>query len=628
MSGVFGFIDTGGRAPSVAGEMARRLAHHDWYQREVWIAPDGVAGLGRIGAGILNREPQPATTAGGGIVLFLAGEFFDWESAPAADHPKRGAREPDADYALRLYERYGPGFVCHLAGAFAVAVYDATRRIVLVANDRYGLYPLYAHRRQGVLAFAPEVKGVLAAPLTPRQLDDVALAQYLRFQQVLGTRTFFSEVEAMPFASRLIFDLASGASRIEPYWSFDEIQIRQNGITFADATQEAVRLMRQAVARRVRGDYRIGVYLSGGLDSRTILAAYPPDRPRPATLTYGLRDCRDVYYAAKLATRAGTPHTAVEFAGGKWVKDWAGEHLALTEGFHSWVHMHGISTLDAARSRFDIDLTGFAGDQHLGGFSTESVKLIEQPDEAAYLVRLFQLFNQSYNWPSLTEAEEHVALTPAVRARIAGLAFESLRQELQPYLKHDPARRLDYFAFTQLDLRHYGHHVTFTRSRIDVRHPFCDYDLVDFLLGLPPEFRYTRRLEVVVLNALSPSLARVPIDKDESLPTERRAIRSAHALVLKAKRRFNRHVYPLFRERSTLHSDYENWLRGDLREWAESILFDRRTLERGIFNPDFIRSIWARHQSGREEWTLGKIAPIMSYEMMLRALHDEPARPG
>jgi len=78
----------------------------------------------------------------------------------------------------------------------------------------------------------------------------------------------------------------------------------------------------------------------------------------------------------------------------------------------------------------------------------------------------------------------------------------------------------------------------------------------------------------------------------------------------------------LFSRRATLYADYENYLRNELRSWAEGILFDNRTLERGIFNPEFLRSIWDRHLSGRELHTIGKIAPIMTYEMMLRRFYD------
>ena len=76
------------------------------------------------------------------------------------------------------------------------------------------------------------------------------------------------------------------------------------------------------------------------------------------------------------------------------------------------------------------------------------------------------------------------------------------------------------------------------------------------------------------------------------------------------------------RSRATLHSDYENWLRAELREWAESILFDRRTQERGLFEPAFLRSLWQRHLAGGDPSTLGTVAPIMSYELMLREFVD------
>ncbi len=623
MSGVFGVIDSERktRPDQALVRMGDVMRHRDWYVVETYWDERTGAGLGRIGIGILNKEPQPVISTDGNIVLFLAGEFFDWERAPINDCPRRDAFETDIEYVLQMYKMYGKEFVRLVAGAFIVAIYDRARRQVFLANDRFGLYPLHFEYRKGYLAFAPEVKAILTISERSPQLDEVALAQYMRFQQLLGTRTFFKGIQALAPASVLSYKLETGICRIEPYWSFDQIPNHPAGVTFEEAAEEATRLMRQAVLRRLRGNYRFGIYLSGGLDSRTLLAAYPRDFPRPVTLTFGLKNCRDAYYAARVARRAGTPFYFCEFTDGNWVKEYADFHLTLTEGFHSWIHMHGISTLPTARGLFEINLTGLGGDLVLGGPNESEEILLKTPDDVAYLITLFELLNQRYNWPGMSEAEEQMLYTPPFYTRLQGLAFESLYQELQPYLRYNRESRVDYFGF-QVDLRHYAHYITFMRSHIETRYPFYDYDLVDFLLSLPVGFRVGRKLQVAVLNRLNPSLALIPTDKEEYLPTELSVIRSTHKLLVKIKRRFNQHVYPLFPDRFPLHTDYEGWLRHKLREWAEKILFSPRTLSRGIFRPETLRSFWAQLQSGSREWMLGRIAPVMTYEMMLRRLYD------
>jgi asparagine synthase (glutamine-hydrolysing) len=165
--------------------------------------------------------------------------------------------------------------------------------------------------------------------------------------------------------------------------------------------------------------------------------------------------------------------------------------------------------------------------------------------------------------------------------------------------------------------------VTFARSHIEVRFPFFDYDLFDFLYSLPAHIRADKLLYRIVIQRETPQLACIPYDHDEFLPTTQPLIGGMHALAVKLKRRLNRHLWPVFPERHTLYADYEHYLREELCDWAENILFDRRTAERGIFDLAFLRTLMDRHLSGLEEWTIGKIAPIMTYEMMLRKLYDK-----
>ena len=270
----------------------------------------------------------------------------------------------------------------------------------------------------------------------------------------------------------------------------------------------------------------------------------------------------------------------------------------------------------------DVNLTGWDGGTVMGHDDSIEPLQIAAVDDAALVTRLFYLFNQKYTWPSITEPEENLLYCEPMHKRLQGLAFDSFRTELSPYLDYRPDVRGEYFYVYNHCGRLTRNMVTFARSHIEVRFPFFDYALFDFLYSIPASVRAHRMLHRAVIQRETPRLGYIPYDHDELLPTLKHLRRGIHALPIKLKRRFNRHLWPVFSEHPTLYADYENYLRHELRPWAEGILFDRRTTGRGIFDPAFLRTLMDRHLSGLEEWTIGKIAPIITYEMMLRRFYD------
>jgi asparagine synthase (glutamine-hydrolysing) len=623
VSGIFGVVDSRRQSnvERLVVAMGGAMTHRDWYVVEtVADAPQGL-GLGRIGIGIFNQEYQPVRSEDGNLLVFLSGEFYN-SSRLRRDLEAKGHSfrdDSDLELVLRLYEEKGDQFVRDLEGTFVLAIWDIARQELTIANDRFGLYPLcYAHYG-GKLVFAPEMKGILCDTDFRKELNLTALAEYMRFQQLLGEKTFLEGVKLLPSASLLQYNVQTDCLTIKPYWKIPEIP--EAGGTFEEAAEEVGRLLRRAVNRMASGPYRVGVYLSGGLDSRTILGLIDRRYFPVTSIAYGQRNCRDVVYAERIARKAGSEHHWVEFKNGEWVKEWADLHLELTEGFHSWIHAHGMSTLTRARSLIDINLTGWGLDTSVGGYLGDSL-LIGAPDGMAFVQRLFHLLNQEYTWPGLSEAEERCVYAEGVGRQLAGRAFASLLHEVQRLPSDDNEQRAKCFTTDTHDRRLTHNFVVFKRSHFESRYPSRDYALFEFCWSLPMEFKRNRRLQRAIISRELPELARVPFDKDELPVTDDGPIRTAHALVHKLKRRFNRHIFPLFARRATLYADYENYLRYELRSWAEGILFDNRTLDRGIFNPQFLRSIWARHQSGQELHTIGKIAPIMTYEMMLRRFFD------
>jgi asparagine synthase (glutamine-hydrolysing) len=627
MSGVFGVVDRRGRVPidRCLARMGEAMAHRAWYVTETRSDQARGVGLGRIGIGIFNRERQPVYSEDGNVWLFLSGELYHTAEVrrrlQAQGH--RFRHESDLELALRLYEARGEAFVHDLQGAFVVGIWDNRRQTLIVANDRYGLYPLHYAHYDGRLVFAPEVKGVLCAPDFRKELDLAALAEYVRFQHLLGDKTFFEGLRLLPNASILRYQPGDDALSLQTYWDFASLPALPASITFDEAVEEAGRRLQAAVNHPAHGGHRLGVYLSGGLDARAILGLLHRDHMPIVTITYGLHNCRDAIYARQMARALGTRHHDFEFSDGRWVEAFADLHLTLTEGFHSWIHSHGISLLPQVRELIDVNLTGFGGGQ--SAIDWNDPALFAAPDDLAFTSRLFHLLSQETTWPSLTEAEERLLYLPPLFRKVNGLAYDSFHAELTKYQHLPYERRAAYFALCNPDRRLFQYYTVFNRSHVEQRFPFYDYAYLEFVYALPPEMLYQRRLRRALLRRRAPVLARIPYDKDELPVAVSQPIRRIASLLRRTRRYLYRRGLRLFPQHPTLNADYENWLRRELREWGEDLLLGERTLARGLFDRSFLQSLWRRQQSGAEVNIIGKLAPLMTYEMVLRRFYDEPA---
>jgi len=249
-------------------------------------------------------SPQPAWSEMRSVARVMAGEVYAADGLDESQFIQQGW-EIDDQAALAMYARKGISFARWLNGSFVIAVWGRVNRRVVLANDRFGLYRLYYAFHERRLIFAPEVKGILCDPEFPRQLDLTALAEYIRFQHLLGDRTFFEGISLFPSASTLTFDLQSVQVSLCPYWTYQDIPYRPD-VPFEEAFAETGRLLKRAVRRLSEDEYRPGIYLSGGLDSRTILGMVV--RRPLSTITYGVWNCRDVVYARRIAGKAGSNH--------------------------------------------------------------------------------------------------------------------------------------------------------------------------------------------------------------------------------------------------------------------------------------------------------------------------------
>jgi asparagine synthase (glutamine-hydrolysing) len=280
--------------------------------------------------------------------------------------------------------------------------------------------------------------------------------------------------------------------------------------------------------------------------------------------------------------------------------------------------MHGINMLPHLREHMDVNLTGWDGGTVMGHPDQINPTYNQPIDEDAVLAACFRDFNQTFTWPGITEAEERLLYTPAFFKQVEARAFESMRDEFHRFWDFKQHYAAEYFYIVNHCWRLTQNMVTLGRSHLEYRFPFWDYDLIDFLYSLRPEIRANQILYRDIITRETPRLALIPYDKREFLPSINRTIHNLHALNVQMRRRL--HIFP---HHPTLYADYEQYLRTDLRSWAEGILYDQRTQERGIFNTSFVHSLMERHLAEQEEWTIGKVAPLITFEMMLRLMFDE-----
>lgn len=624
MSGVFGLIDGRDpeRVPALLARMGASLRHHPWHTTdEIADARRGV-GLGRMRGGVFNAETQPLRSDDGRFTVCFSGELYETESQRARLRAEGRLAEGagDAALVLALYRDHGVELPAHLDGIFCLAVWDAERTELFLAADRFGTYPLYFCEQSPCFLFAPEVKAILCDPRLSRRLDQAALAESIRFQHLLGDKTFFEGVRLLPNGGSALYDAGTGRLREWTYWDASHLRPAPASIRLEEAAEEVGRRLRDAVRKRANGPGRVGLYLSGGLDSRPLLGFLSAEKGAVDTFTYGVPDCRDVRYAERLAAIAGARHHHAPFAGGTWVPAYAPLHLDLTEGFHSWIHAHGISVLDDARGVMDISLSGFRGG-HLGVFWDDE-PVMHADDEASFAMFVFRVLQNRATWPGLDEAEASMLLATESAAPLRGLALESLERELHRIASLPPVLRATQFDVSNPGRRLYQNLVVFHRSHIEQRLPFCDYRYTEFVYALPPHLNFGRALRRAVLRRELPHLCRVPYSND-GLPVGRSEVGRLWA---KTWRRgaglLERAGYPLRAEGAPLNADYDGWLRRELRDWGHDLLLGPSARRRGLFAADAVEALWRRQQSGREPDFIGKIASLMTLELFFRRFVD------
>lgn len=490
MCGIFGYWDRARRALPEAAlpAMAQALVHRGPDDQGIHHAPARGVGIGnrRLSIIDLGGGHQPMVSDDGQVVVVQNGEIFNHVEL-AAELRAQGVRlktASDTEVILRLYEREGIACLRRLNGMFAIAIDDAREDALYLARDRIGVKPLYVADDGTRLLFASEIKAFWPPALdgaVSRAIDFEAIHHYLTFNYIPAPWTAFAGVRHLMPGTWMRLTRGAGAE-VRRWWSLADQREQDHG--FGAWAEEFLALLDDATRIRLRADVPFGAFLSGGVDSSTVVGLMARHVREPVrTFCIGFEDPRydESAFAAEAAQRFGCRHTR-EVAELNMLDRWplVLHHLDQPHGDASFMPTLRVSELAAQHVK--VVLTGDGGDELFAGYD-KYAQFFARPGVDALADADFQ--RAYFDSISLFTPEAKAALyRPALRERLAGI--DSLAVAARPWF--DEAAhfdRVNQALYLDMQLLLSGNNLVKPDRMgmavsIEARTPFLDWRVMEF----------------------------------------------------------------------------------------------------------------------------------------------------
>jgi asparagine synthase (glutamine-hydrolysing) len=633
-------------AAATAARMTDRLAHRGPDDAGVWSdAAAGIA-LGFRRLSIIDLSPaghQPMQSASGRFTMIFNGEVYNFLAI--REELERGGLAPswrghsDTEVILAAFEAWGlDAAVKRFVGMFAFALWDGRERLLHLVRDRVGVKPLYYSAANGAVLFGSELKSMTVAEECPTTISRDALALYTRFAYVPVPYTIYEEVWKVRPGTIVTYDADHGCTERE-YWSLRDVI--ESGIanryagSDAEAIEELDRVAREAVRLRMIADVPLGVFLSGGIDSSLVTALMQAQSSGPVkTFSIGFREAEydEARYAAAVAKHLGTEHTELYVTPSD-----ARDVIPLLPDIYdepfadsSQIPTYLVSKL--ARQHVTVSLSGDGGDEFFGGYhryflgqklwdKAELLPRFARPVAAAAMRAV-----PIASWNALLSPKSRF-VPRALRRERAGERIHKLAaamtasdpdalyrevveqwQGLVPGARELPIATTDRAAWPRID---------------DYIERMMYFDQVSYL---PDDIlvKVDRASMAVSLEAREPLLDHRLIEFAWRLPLSMKLRDGGGKWIL--KKLLARYVPQTLIDRPKMGFGLpiDHWLRGPLREWAESLLSEKRLREDGFFDAPAVREKWTQHASGRGEWQQ-YLWTVMMFQAWLDARRGDDA---
>jgi asparagine synthase (glutamine-hydrolysing) len=576
---------------------------------EGYFCESGV-GLGFCRLSILDLTPaghQPMSNEDGTVWLVFNGEIYNFrELVPLLEQAGHRFRSrSDSEVIIHAYEQWGTDCLAHFNGMFAFAIWDSRTRTVFIARDRLGVKPLYYWSNGHYFAFSSELKALLTLPWVPRQLDMGALRSYLTYEYIAAPRCIFSDIQKLPaghFLEIRLDDRVSGkrtaAWRPSQYWNVYFQEMGRHSIE--EYAEELRTLLKAAVARRLISDVPLGVFLSGGLDSSSIVALMSEistERPKTFSIGFEEKTFNELDYAQIVARHFDTEHHVEVLKPDvcdliQTIADFLDEPFADASALPTYLVSR------TTRQHVTVALGGDGGDELFAGYDwyrAQKLASLSIDFFPATLRKQFRNFS-SHIPPS---SQKKGLLNSARRfLNVAGLPQQMQHLRWQTFWWEDElAQLLGQSAHERsLDLDLHQVELFATNSS----YPLDQQQYADIKKYLPDDilFKVDRMSMAVSLETRGPFLDYTLVEFAARLPASLRMRGIAGKYLLK---RAMQDVLPrqiIHRPKLGFNMPYKNWLRGELRDLLQDALSPTRLRQQGLFHAPYVQSLMHEHLSG------------------------------
>jgi asparagine synthase (glutamine-hydrolysing) len=601
MCGIAGIV--GREGETITAEQVRcmtdSIVHRGPDDEGIYTERNIGLGMRRLSIIDLSGGHQPIYNEDRSVTVVFNGEIYNFlELRKELENRGHQLRtHSDTEVIVHLYEEMGADCVTKLRGMFAIALYDAKRNVVLLARDRLGKKPLYYAEHNGRLFFGSEIKAMLAAAPELAAVDPEGVMQFFCYGYIPDPYSAFREIKKLPPGH--LAEYKNGKINVRQYWDVPAYGVHDPGSDEACLEEMESRLA-EAVRIRMISDVPLGALLSGGVDSSIVVALMARESSAPVkTFSIGFRkaDFNEAEYARIAAERFGTDHH--ELVVDPDITETLNHLTGMMEepfGDSSMIPTYCVSQL--ARRHVTVALSGDGGDELFAGYDRYIVNYKRRHFEIIpnWVGRIYRnhvyprlpldVKGRKLAWNLTLKTRERyldgVSFLPAAQ-RDRGLFSEDFaantRDLTDPFRQfekyYDDAPATDLLSrLMYLDTKTYLPADILTKvdrmsmaNSLEMRCPILDHVFVEWVAGLPLKYKFRNGTRKYMFKRLAERLGIPP------------------QLLNRPKQGFS---MPLV-----------HWMRNELKPMLVEMLLEPRTLQRGYFKPEAVRSLLEEHFRGR-----------------------------